>query len=117
MEVREVCCSPVSGSSIIPAVGCCRVFEGPDFLRGRQQRKKSRMPAMATAARTPTIIPAKAPPDGEESFPALFLELPPTGVVVGELALEADVDVARDVACVEVRAVVDVKPADVVVEV
>jgi hypothetical protein len=35
-------------------------------LRGRQYRKKKRMPAMMTAASAPTTIPAIAPPERDE---------------------------------------------------
>jgi hypothetical protein len=64
------------------------------FLRGRQHKKKNRIPAIASAAKTPTITPAIAPPESDELLLVLVLELAPAGVAVAELVFVAAVVVA-----------------------
>jgi hypothetical protein len=64
------------------------------FLRGRQHKKKNRIPAIASAAKTPTITPAIAPPESDELLLVLVLVLAPAGVAVAELVFVAAVVVA-----------------------
>jgi hypothetical protein len=70
------------------------MLEGCVFLRGRQHRKKNKIPAIASAARTPTITPAIAPPESDELLLALVLVFAAMGVVVAELVFVAAVVVA-----------------------
>ena len=81
------------------------------FLRRRQHRKKMRMPAMATAANTPTTIPAIVPPNS--------IALPPvlSGSLVAEEELAASVVPLVDVTVAdegveEVETVADVDKVD-----
>jgi len=80
------------------------------FFRRRQHRKKIKIAAIATADRTPTTIPAIAPPDMEESL----LEFAGVSVTValadgvGEVVASA-VEEGEDVAAVVDSAVVAVE--------
>lgn len=76
-------------NSDIGGIGRSEPVEGPVFLRGRQHKKKNKIPATATAARTPTIIPAMAPPDSDELLLVVFSALAAIGVVVGEVVFVA----------------------------
>jgi hypothetical protein len=73
---------------------------------------------MATAARTPTIIPAMAPPDSDELLLVVFSALAAIGVVVGEVVFvtAAVADVWIELLVVDVE-VVDVEETDDVVDV
>jgi hypothetical protein len=53
------------GSSTMPVADSVRVLSifCALFFRRRQHKKKRRIPAIATAAKAPTTIPAIAPPD------------------------------------------------------
>lgn len=72
-------------------IGRSEMVEGCVFLRGRQHRKKNKIPAIASAARTPTITPAMAPPDSDELLLVLVLVFAAIGVVVAELVFVAAV--------------------------
>lgn len=90
LSVGEEGLSSYWPSSDIGGIGRSEPVDGSVFLRGRQHRKKNKIPATATAARTPTIIPAMAPPESEELV--LFSSL---GVLVGELVfVVAEVEAA-----------------------
>lgn len=109
-------------SSDISGIGRSETWlDGSGFLRGRQHKKKNNIPAIAAAARTPTIIPAIAPPDNDVLLPAFaLLALVEVGVAVDVLVLVAAViDVTVAEVSVEVVGVdfedVDVEEADDVV--
>lgn len=89
LRVGEDGLSSYEPSSDIGATGRSDTVEGLVFLRGRQHRKKNKIPAIATAAKTPTTIPAIAPPEMDELLAVLLSVLAEIGVVVGELVLLA----------------------------
>jgi hypothetical protein len=89
LRVGEDGLSSYEPSSDIGGTGRSDTVEGLVFLRGRQHRKKNKIPAIATAAKTPTIIPAIAPPEMDELLAVLLSVLAAIGVVVGELVLLA----------------------------
>lgn len=72
-------------------IGRSEMVEGCVFLRGRQHKKKNKIPAIASAARTPTITPAIAPPDSDELLLVLVLVFAAIGVVVAALVFVAAV--------------------------
>lgn len=105
------CSSSGWESSTIPDVDSVRVvgLGSVPFFRRRQQRKKIKIAAIATAARTPTTIPAIAPPDMEESLPEFSGPLVAVALAdAGEVVASA-VEEGEDVALVVDSAVVAVE--------
>ncbi len=122
LKVGEEGLSSYDPSSDIGGIGRSEEWlDSSGLLRGRQHKKKNKIPAIAAAARTPTIIPAIAPPDNDVLLPAFtLLALVEVGVAVDILVLVATA-VEATVAEVGVELVVvdfedvDVEDADDVV--